>query len=287
MGICNYIVDKKFNKVKLIDFLSFFHLGKNKMKKCDYLVNNKESSLDIVLNIGDIISIDDHENIDFIPGGGSLDILYEDEYFLIINKPSGILVHPDDKNKLGTICNMVAKYYKENNINHSVKYLHRIDIDTTGILMFAKDLLTSSYMNYLISIHEVRRVYLAITSGTLEPKDGIIDMPIGEDRHHKQRRRVSKTGERAITLYKTLKELEHNYSLIEVILETGRTHQIRVHMKYLGHPLAGDMLYGGSLKHIKRQALHSYKVEFSHPFKEETIKIEAKIPNDMKKLIGK
>lgn len=286
MNETNYVIRSNFDKLRINDFLEYYHVGNNKIKKLKFMVNNKEASLSSILFKDDILTIIDDEEIDFIGENKSLDIVYEDEYLLIINKPAHILVHPDDKSKGGSICNMVASYYKKNNINHSIKYLHRIDIDTTGLLMFAKDLVTSSIMNYKISLHEVKREYLAIVSGVIS-EEGVIDKPIGEDRHHNQRRRVSMTGQSAITFYKPIKRLAHNYTLLSLVLKTGRTHQIRVHMKYLGHPLAGDLLYGGSDKYIKRQALHSYHLEFIHPITEDVIDLYAKVPLDMQKLMEK
>lgn len=285
MSSTSYIVSESFNDTYLSDFFKYYHASKAKLKNLKIYVNEKEISKDIKIFNGDIITILDDEKIDFLPLDKKLDIAYEDDYLLIINKPNGVMVHPDMKDKNGCLVNMVAKYYKDNNINRTIKYLHRIDTDTTGLIMFAKDLLTASYLNYLISIHEIKRSYLAIVSGHLDKEKGTISAPIGEDRHHNQRRRVSKTGKEAITHYEVIQELKHNYSLVKLDLETGRTHQIRVHMKYIGHPLAGDELYGGSLKYIKRQALHSYELNFLHPYTKNPIHIIAPIPFDMKKLI--
>ncbi|MGM9972377.1 MAG: RluA family pseudouridine synthase [Anaeroplasmataceae bacterium] len=281
----NYVINKTFNNKTLDEFLKYYHLSLNKINDIEILLNNKECSSKTILKENDILSIITKEEIDFSPMPGNLDIIYEDDYLLIINKPAGILVHPDSKDKTGCIVNLVANYYQSMGKNMQVRYLHRIDTDTTGLLMFAKDILTASYFNYLISIHSIKRTYLAIVCGNMEIKEGIIDEPIGEDRHHNQRRRVSKTGKKAITHYEVIGNLAHNYSLVKLVLETGRTHQIRVHMKYIGHPLAGDLLYGGSIKYINRQALHSYMLDFKHPYTNEDIHLEAPIPLDMKKII--
>ena len=286
MSDTSYVVLEKFNNNKLADFLSFYHLGNEKIKSANFQINNKDvSDLSHIIKTGDILTISIDEEIDFPVLKKYPNIVYEDDYLLIVNKPKGLMVHPDSKDKNGCLVNMVAWYYLKNNINRSIKYLHRIDTDTTGLVIFAKDILTASYFNYLISEHIIKRTYLAITSGQLNPSNGIIDEPIGEDRHDNQRRRVSKTGKRAITHYETLKKLKHNYSLVRLVLETGRTHQIRVHMKYLGHPLAGDILYGGSTKYIDRQALHSASLDFLHPYTFLNMHIEAKLPADMEKLL--
>ena len=151
-----------------------------------------------------------------------------------------------------------------------------------GIVIFSKDMLTASYMNYIISNHTLNRYYLCYVSGKLKNKKGKIDAPIGEDRHHKSRRRVSKTGQPAVTNYEVLEE--KGYSKLLVKLETGRTHQIRVHLSYIGHPLLGDELYFGDLSKIKRVALHSYKVDFIHPVNFTKIELTKDVPFDMKKL---
>lgn len=286
MSITSYNVDEKFNNMTLNDFFNFYHLGKTKLKSINVVVNNKDiKNFNQVIKTNDIISIEYDEDIDFPIYKKYPNIVYEDEYLLIVNKPKNLMVHPDSKDKNGCLVNMVAWYYFKNNIKRSVKYLHRIDTDTTGLVIFAKDILTASYFNYLISIHEIKRTYLAIVSGELIPSSGIIDAPIGEDRHDNQRRRVSKTGQSAITHYETIKLLPHHYSLVKLELETGRQHQIRVHLKYIGHPLVGDVLYGGSTRYISRQALHSYSLDFLHPYDFKNIHIEAPLPKDMEDLI--
>lgn len=280
----SYKVNKDYNSVT--DFLSYYFLGKSKLKTIDHiLINGNDASLKSLLKIDDELILSFIEEIDFKIDKENIDILYEDDYLLLINKPINLMVHPDDKDKNGTLVNRVAYYYQQNNQNRSIRYLHRIDTDTTGIIMFAKDPLTNSYMGKMIEKHEVKRTYLAITNGKVKEQNGTIDLPIGEDRHHKSRRRVSKTGQTAITNYEVVKYLKNNMTLVKVVLKTGRTHQIRVHMSHIGNPLAGDELYNGSPKFISRQALHSYEVEFLHPFTGDLIKITADIPSDMAKLI--
>lgn len=281
---------KSLKDQSILEFLNSYHLSKSKIYTLfldkRILINDKECKRDDKINKDDIVSIIENEEIDFIPENKKLDIIYEDDYLLIVNKPSNIIVHPDDKKKLGSMCNIVANYYKNKGYDLSVKYAHRLDIDTTGILIFCKDMLTMAYMNYHISLHNVKRTYECLCEGIFKDKKGIINLPIGEDRHHKQRRRVSKTGQAAITHYEVIKELK-NYSLVSVILETGRTHQIRVHLSHIGHSLLGDELYFGNKRQIKRVALHSYMVEFIHPVTNELIKLVKKLPFDMQNLVGR
>ncbi len=278
----NYVVNNNTNTIE--EFLKYYYLGKSKYKLIKSIYINKEKgNIKSKIKNNDLIEIDFNEEIDFIPQDYNLDILYEDDYLLIVNKDINLLVHPDDKSKKDTLVNYVAGYFKSKKENRQIHYLHRIDTDTSGIVMFSKDFLTTSYLAKEIEKHNVKRTYLTIVEGIVK-KDGTINEKIGEDRHHNQRRRVSKTGKDAITDYKVLKKY-NNYTLLEVNLRTGRTHQIRVHMSYIKHPLLGDELYFGNKKLIKRQALHSHKVEFRHPVTKENIIVKCELKEDMKKLV--
>lgn len=273
---------------RLIDFLNHFHLSKSKIYTLflegNILVNNAPTKREALIKKGDIVNIIENEEIDFICENKKLDIIYEDDYLLIVNKPKNIIVHPDNKANGGSLCSVVANYYKNKGYDLSVKYAHRLDIDTTGIIVFCKDMLSMAYMNYYISLHEVKRYYRAFVGGIMKNKSGTINLPIGEDRHHKSRRRVSKTGQNAVTNYNVLREYK-NYSLVEILLETGRTHQIRVHFSHLGHSLLGDELYNGDCSRFKRVALHSYRLEFVHPVTNEYLSIVKELPYDMKELV--
>lgn len=283
-----YKINEKFDGYKLRDYLLGLYLGKpkvyNLISEGKVLKDGFRLKENYILTTNDIIEIDLDEQIDFEPLVKKLDIVYEDDYFLFVNKPANIIVHPDDKTKNGTMCNVVSYYYQKKGYDISVKYAHRLDIDTTGILMFTKDILSNAYLHKIISTHELKRTYLCLCEGILKNKKGTIDLPIGEDRHHNQRRRVSKTGQKAITHYEVIEEFK-GYSLVSVVLETGRTHQIRVHMSHIGHPLIGDVLYGA--KSEGRVMLHSYKVEFYHPYNNKNIIIKKEVPFDMKKMISK
>ncbi len=279
-----YYVNSSFNNKKIIDFLDFYHLGKDKKALCTFYLNGNYATLNSILKSDDILMISYEEDIDFVCNHKHIDILYEDEHILIINKPAGIMVHPDDKLKDGTLSNYVAGYYEAKGIRRSVKYLHRIDTMTSGCVIFAKDILTQSYYNYLISNHEIKRTYLLVCKGILEQKSGTINLPIGKDRHVNGKRRVSDGGQNAITHYKVLKYAKNN-SVVEASLETGRNHQIRVHFAHIGHPLLGDMLYGGPMNLIQRQALHSYRLSLKDAYTNEDINIEAPIPKDILKLL--
>ena len=283
-----YEINKHYEGLTLIQFFNEFNLGKPKIHNIfnDKLlkVNDEFKNRDYVLKENDILEIEYIEERDFIADKKKLDVVFEDDYLLIVNKPSNILVHPDDKSKTGTMVNIVSYYYQNKELDLSIKYAHRLDIDTTGLLIFVKDSLTKAKIDQLISTHELKRYYLCLVEGKLKNKKGTINAPIGMDRHHKQRRRISKTGQEAITHYEVLKEFK-GYSLLKVILETGRTHQIRVHLSSIGHPLLGDELYGAKdLKH-KRFMLHSHEIEFIHPITREKVNVIKKMPFDMEKLV--
>lgn len=280
-----YPISSFFNHYSVQDYLDYFHLGKAKLDevKNHIKINQQPVTLEAILNEHDVFEVEYDEVIDFKPDHKKLAIVYEDDYFLIVNKPIHKLVHPDDKSKQGTMCNIVSQYYHHKNIQLSIKYAHRLDMDTTGLLIFVKDALVHAKIDQMISEHTLTRTYLCYVSGHLKSKSGVIDAPIGRDRHHNQRRRVSKTGKQAITTYEVLKEWA-SYSLLRVVLHTGRTHQIRVHLSSIGHPLVGDFLYGGSMKLASRPLLHSYQIEFIHPVTQKKLCIQKEMPFDMKKL---
>ncbi len=283
----SYNIIPDFDGMTVDAYLTSFHLAKNRKEalyKGFVFLNDQPTNPFVVLKTNDILTIDYQEKVDFLPDKKKLNIAYEDDYLLIVNKPTHILVHPDDKNKVGTMCNIVSYYYLNSQIQLSVKYAHRLDMDTTGLLIFVKDALTHAKIDEMIATHELKRTYLCLVSGHLPQKKGTIDLPIGKNRHESQKRRVSKTGKPAITHYEVIQEFK-KYSLVKVNLETGRTHQIRVHMSFIGHPLLGDTLYGGSSTLAKRPLLHSYQVDLIHPVTHQAICIKKDLPFDMKKLL--
>ncbi|MDO5794450.1 MAG: RluA family pseudouridine synthase [Turicibacter sp.] len=287
-----FMIEKKQANQTVREFLQQYHLSRKKIHELymdkSVKLNEEVANFNDVLQIGDQLAIPvfKEESIDFKPQKMKLDIVYEDDHLLIINKPAGLMVHPDQKDGMNTLVNAVAYYYQENQIHHRIRYIHRLDTDTSGGMIFAKHYLAHSLMDYWLSEKKIKRWYLALVSGRLQSKKGKINAPIGKDRHHGARRRVAKNGDEAVTLYQ-LKQQFKNYALVELELKTGRTHQIRVHMSYLGHPLLGDVLYGGPAKFgpLKRQALHSSRIEMKHPITQEPLKFEISLPSDMKKLI--
>ena len=227
---------------------------------------------------GDIITYDILRPTDIVPEDLPLDIRYEDEWLLVINKPAGQLVHPTTKESCGTVGNALMHYFTSNGEAHAFHPVHRLDRDTSGLLLIAKE----PQIQYQLSpkgCKNFKREYQAIIEGCLTPPDGLIDAPIARALPSIILRKVSSDGQPARTHYRTIKQ-GSGLSLIELELETGRTHQIRVHMAHLGHPLLGDDLYGGNMDYIQRQALHAFRLSFKHPMTGENLIITAPPPAD-------
>ena len=227
---------------------------------------------------GDIITYDILRPTDITPEDLPLDIRYEDEWLLIINKPAGQLVHPTTKESSGTVGNALMHYFAAKGEAHAFHPVHRLDRDTSGLLLVAKE----PQIQYQLSpkgCKNFQREYQAIIQGELTPGAGLIDAPIARALPSIILRKVSPDGQSARTHYRTVKT-NGEFSLIELQLETGRTHQIRVHMAHLGHPLLGDDLYGGNMDFIQRQALHAFRLSFKHPMTGEKLVITAPPPAD-------
>ena len=212
----------------------------------------------------------------------SLDILYEDNEIIVINKPSGLLSMASEKEKSKTAYHLVREYLQKQNRNNKVFIVHRLDQDTSGVLMFAKNekikRLFQDQWNDLVNI----RGYLAIIEGSMERKEGTIETFLEESKS--QMVYVSKTGKKAITHYKTIKQ-NKNYSLLEINLDTGRKNQIRVHLSYYKHPIVGDLKYGSHINPIHRLALHSHILELKHPVTHKILRFEAAMPEIFNRLI--
>lgn len=214
-----------------------------------------------------------------------LNILYEDDFTLVVNKPAGVEVHPSTQGQRGTLAHAVAAYYEASGQNCRVRHIHRLDKETTGPVLYAKNELAHYEFDKAMREKKIERIYLAVAEGAFEQKKGKIDKPIGQDRHHSTRRRVSETGDPAVTLYEVV-EYFAGHTLVRLRLETGRTHQIRVHLSSVNHPLAGDGMYGGTRRYIHRQALHGEKLIWIHPWTGERMEVRATLPEDMNKLLN-
>ncbi|WP_430624065.1 RluA family pseudouridine synthase [Peribacillus sp. JNUCC41] len=241
-------------------------------------VNGNSVAWSTVLIEGDTISIpllDHAENETVQATDLGIPIIYEDDVLLIANKPAGMDTHPSQPGESHSLINGVAHHLQKTGQSCMIKHIHRLDQDTTGAVLFAKNRLIGSMLDRMLEEREIKRTYLALVEGNIKKNEGEIKEKIGRDRHHATRRRVSPTGQTAVTHFKVLnRDPKKNLTLVSCTLESGRTHQIRVHFSHLNHPLAGDTLYGGK-KTFPRQALHARKIEFIHPISEKKMSIEA------------
>lgn len=284
------ITDSLANK-SIRDILKIYNLSKKNLHSFnmskEVMVNDEVVNLFYVCEENDILQLPAiiEDEIDFIPQDLPLEIVYEDDYLLIVNKPSNIDVHPTSKDGLNTLVNGVAQYFKDNNINSKIRYIHRLDRNTTGGVIIAKTYFVHNLLNDWLAGKKINRKYIALVSGSLKKDLYRINAPIGNDRHSKSKKAVSPNGQHAETVCRVLKRFD-NYSLVELTLLTGRTHQIRVHMEHIGHPILGDTLYGGDTRYINRQALHAHKLILKHPISFEELIVDIPLPKDIESLIG-
>ena len=224
------------------------------------------------------------ENDNIIPTSMPLSILKETEGYLIVNKPAHMPVHPSCYHFADTLSNGIRFYFDSIGLKKKIRPVNRLDADTTGIVIFAKNEYVQENFIRQMKQNTFQKYYLAITEGFWEKKKGIVDKPIARKEGSIMEREISPLGESAITHYEVLQEYTLQDMPISILLcklETGRTHQIRVHLSSMGHPLLGDSLYGGNTNWIGRQALHSYQIEFLDPITHKKEKIQAPIPEDM------
>lgn len=252
------------------------------------LVNNKHYYMRDRLKSGDTLVIRISEtgrSKNVPPVRLPLSIVYEDEDIIVLNKPAGMPTHPSINNYTNSLANALAWYYEEQKKPFIFRCCNRLDRDTSGITVVAKHLVSGSILSKKTFNREIHREYLAIVRGHVTPESGTIRAPLARKPGTIIERTVDfENGENAVTHYHVTEE-KNGHSLVSLCLETGRTHQIRIHMKYLGFPLIGDYLYNPDMEHIGRQALHSHKVSFSHPITGEWMEFTAGLPDDMKKII--
>ncbi len=212
-----------------------------------------------------------------------LSIIYEDEDLMVIDKPANMPIHPSMNHHEGTLANGIMYYFKEQGLDFTFRAINRLDRDTSGLTIVAKHLLSGGILSRQVSTKEIHRTYRAICHGNI-PEHGTIDAPIGRVTDSTIERCVDyENGERAVTHYQKIAyDGEKNLSLVELKLETGRTHQIRVHLKHIGHPIIGDFLYNPDYIFCKRQALHSASLTFVHPITKKEMHFASPLPEDLK-----
>lgn len=285
-----YVNSSKYSNVKEVLKAEFSMSDRLllKLEKLDkiYLNGNVTSVNHPVLENNLIECYLDYEedNSNIVPTEMPLNIIYEDEAYIVVNKPAGIPVHPSMDHYTDSLSNGIAFYFNQIGLKKKIRPVNRLDKDTSGIVIFAKNEYIQECLVRQMKSKEFIKKYIAVVNGNLDNLEGTINAPIARKEGSIIERCVSETGDIAITHYKVLKR-KTDFDIVECILETGRTHQIRVHFAYLGHSLLSDTLYGTSSSLINRQALHAYKVEFTHPLSKKKVKYIATVPEDLNKLM--
>ena len=254
---------------------------------CIFL-NGKECDTRNISSPNDIITINfdySEDNSNIVPTEMNLNIVFEDDWLLIVNKPAGIATHPSVLHFSDSLCNGVRFYFDSIGLKKKVRPVNRLDLNTSGLIVFAKCEYIQECLISQMKSNVFKKDYLAICDGIFEDKVGVIDLPIARKENSIIERCISEDGQISITHYEVLKEFD-NFSLVKCSLETGRTHQIRVHLAYIGHPIVSDTLYGTKSDDINRQALHAYKVSFIHPITQKNVTYISNLPNDMQNIIN-
>ena len=289
----DYIIDEDSAGLRVEQFLrrkrySGQNLSEIKRMPKSILVNGVHYYMRQELSTGDHLQarICETQNSEKIPPTKlPLDIIYEDEDLLVLNKPAGMPIHPSLNNYTNSIANALAYYFQSQGKPFIFRCCNRLDRDTSGLTIVSKHLVSGSILSDMTKYREVHREYLAIARGSVTPSEGTIQAPLGRKEGTIIERTVDwEHGEDAVTHYKVVKEA-NGHSLVSLRLETGRTHQIRIHMKYLGYPLIGDYLYNPDMEYMTRQALHSHHMEFTHPITGAHMSFTAPLPEDMARVM--
>lgn len=263
----------------------------NLIKEGNVVISGKVKKSNYKLKLNDVVefSIPDNEKLDVEPENIPLDVLYEDKDVIVVNKPQGMVVHPAPGNYTGTLVNALLYHCTDlSGINGVLRpgIVHRIDKDTSGILVVAKNDAAHNSLAAQLKEHSMNRVYNALVEGVIKEESGTVDKPIGRHPVDRIKMAVVKDGRHAVTHYNVLERYANN-TLIECKLETGRTHQIRVHMAYIGHPIVGDPVYGYKKQkfNLQGQMLHARKLGFIHPSTGKYIEFSSELPDYFKKIL--
>lgn len=283
----SYTVTQEESSLTVRDFLKSHHISARQIQKLTrskgILKNGRPAFLNASLRVGDSIKIRrlspaasklTAENL-------PLDILYEDEYLIAVNKPPRQLVHPTGHTTSGTLANAIAYHLQESGQPLILHPIHRLDRDTSGCVLFAKTAEAQRSLTKQRDDHTLTRTYQAIVNGIPEQAEGTIKLPIGKHPTQANRRMIHKDGDNAVTHYRVLSSYD-NHSLVELTLETGRTHQIRLHLAAISLPIIGDNMYGMRSPFIRRQALHAVRTTFLHPYTAKQVTIDAPLTEDIR-----
>ena len=267
------------NELKISSRLLYKLIKLNKIE-----LNHKPCDTRKTGTFGDTITINfdyEEDNSNIIPTKMNLNIIFEDDWLLVVNKPAGIAIHPSVLHYSDSLCNGIKFYFDKIGLKKKIRPVNRLDLNTSGLVVFAKCEYIQECLINQMKNNQFKKEYLAVCNGFFDKKSGTINLPIARKENSIIERCISENGQPAITHYEVLKEFD-NYSLVKCSLETGRTHQIRVHMSAIGHPLLGDSLYGSISDLINRQALHCFNLQFIHPIYNNDLNFWGDLPNDFK-----
>ncbi|MFA1818929.1 RluA family pseudouridine synthase [Virgibacillus oceani] len=288
-----WVIDKAHDGMMIRDYLQSVHGFSQRIIKAvkfdggHITVNASSVTVRYRLTSGDRLNVQfppEKKGAHMLPEDLDLHIVYEDMDILVIDKQPGIPVIPSFQHLTGTVANAVLGHYEKKQIPFTIHTVTRLDRDTSGLMLIAKHRYSHSILAGFQKSGSIKRSYQAIIEGRLSEKEGTIDLPIGREEGSIIERAVTANGKSAVTHYKVIQDF-FDCALIQVQLETGRTHQIRVHFSHLGHPLLGDTLYGGKAGQMNRQALHCDEISFPHPATKNIVRFESSLPNDMEKVI--
>ena len=258
------------------------------------LVNGNSKKISYKVQNGDEIEINipEAKEVDIKPENIEIEVIYNDDDIIVVNKPKGLVVHPANGNPNGTLVNAIMAICKDSlsGIGGELRpgIVHRLDKDTSGLLIIAKNDLAHINMSKQIKDRKVKKIYIALVKGIIGEDEATINMPIGRSTRDRKKMAVTKDGKEAVTHFKVLKRYK-NYTLLEIKIDTGRTHQIRVHMAEIGHPVVGDMVYSNGKNEfgVEGQMLHAKSLDFKHPITGKQMHLEAEIPKYFKNILDR
>lgn len=286
----SYRVEADEDGLKIIDIaISKMNISSRLFRKCknhhNIFLNDVGGSVNRLVHPGDVVSILlDHDENTFEPNPIDVSILYEDCDLVVVNKAPFLVVHPTKGHPYGTLANALSHYQYQKGDNYKIRFINRLDRDTSGVLLVAKNAFSQQIVSEQMIRDEVDKTYYAIVEGCVHLDQGTIDLPIDREQEADIKRIVMDAGMPSVTHYEVVERLK-SHTLLKLKLETGRTHQIRVHLSHIGHPILGDVLYGNGSDLIDRQALHCYEMAFKPPREAEKIAITADLPDDFKRAL--